>query len=167
MQRVLKIVDAVNTVVKYAVALMMGLMALLVIIQVLNRSFLNFPLHWLEEVTRYLMIYVVFLGSSLAVRQKKMIAIEVLPQQLPERWRKVLLIGVLLLSIVFYVLMVRLGIQILGRVQAQVSAGTGMSMAIPYAAIPIGGVLLVLNAFAAIVDEWTTRGKEDEPCLPY
>lgn len=167
MQRALKFVDSVNKLVGYALALMMGVMAVLVIIQVLNRSFLNLPLHWIEELTRFLMIYVVFLGSSLAVRQKKMISIEVLPQMLAKNKRWVVLAAVLVLSIGFYLIMLVLGIQMLDRVQAQTAPGTGMSMAIPYAAIPIGGFLLALNAFAAIVEEWTSRGKEDEQCLPY
>jgi len=156
MQRVLKTVDAVNKVVGYVLAVMMGLMAALVILQVLNRSLLHLPLHWLEELTRYLMIYVIFMGASLAVRYRRMIAIETMPQSLRPKWRKFLVIGVLLLSIAFYAIMVWLGIQILERVQLQVSAGMGISMSWPYAAIPIGGCLLILNALATLLEEWTS-----------
>ncbi|MEK5270130.1 TRAP transporter small permease [Aeribacillus sp. FSL K6-8394] len=159
MQRVIKFADLVNKIVGYILAIMMGIMSVMVIIQVFNRSFFNFSLYWTEELTRYLMIYIVFLGSSIAVRQKKMISIELLPQMFTDNKRKFISVIVLLLSIGFYMIMLYWGIQILDQVKEQASPGMGLSMAIPYASIPIGGFLLALNAFALIIDELTSRGK--------
>lgn len=162
MRQILKIVDSVNKLVGYALALLMGTMAIMVILQVLNRLIFHFPIHWSEELARYLMIYVVFFGASLAMRHNKLISIEVLPQLLTENKRRALIIVVMLLSIVFFFLMFSLGIQMLDRVKAQTSAIMGISMAIPYASIPIGAFLLILNTMAVICDEWTSRRKEDE-----
>jgi TRAP-type C4-dicarboxylate transport system permease small subunit len=162
MQQIVKFVDAVNKIVGYVLALLMGVMAILVILQVLNRSVLHLPIHWSEELSRYLMIYVVFLGSSIAMRHNKLISIEILPQVLPAMQRKFLLLLVMILSFAFCVLMFVYGIQMLERVQAQSSAIMQISMAIPYASIPIGALFLMLNTVAFIFDEWTPRRKEDE-----
>lgn len=162
MQQIVKFVDSVNKIVGYVLALLMGTMAILVILQVLNRSIFHLPIHWSEELSRYLMIYVVFLGSSLAMRHNKLISIEVLPQMLSEAKRKILLLFIMLLSFVFFILMLVYGIQMIERVSAQSSAIMEISMAIPYASIPIGAIFLMLNTVAFICDEWTPRRNEDE-----
>ncbi|WP_134702725.1 TRAP transporter small permease [Ammoniphilus sp. YIM 78166] len=160
MHHVVRMIDALNKVVGYVLALMLGVMSILIIIQVASRFIFNLPLHWSEELSRFLMIYVVFLGASLAMRHNRLISIELLPEMLGEHKRKFVTALVMLISIVFFVIMFKQGIDMLDRVKAQSSAGMQLSMAIPYASIPIGAFLLALNSLAAIIDVFTS-GKEE------
>jgi TRAP-type C4-dicarboxylate transport system permease small subunit len=54
---------------------------------VFTRFVLFDPLSWTEEAARYLYVYVVFLGSSIAVTDRTHVSIDFLVQRLPPRPR--------------------------------------------------------------------------------
>lgn len=151
MRQTLKAIDTLNKLVGIAVAMILGVMSILIIMQIIYRI-VGYPLHWSEELARYLMVYLVFLGSSLALRHHRLVAIELLPELVSEVNRKVIRITVMAICIVFFILLLVQGIDILGRVSVQSSAAMGLSMSVPYAAIPIGAVLLIMNAVAVILE---------------
>ncbi|WP_422124348.1 TRAP transporter small permease [Planococcus sp. X10-3] len=152
MQIFLKIIDNFNKLVGLILALMLAVMSILILTQIFTRFVINYPLHWTEEVARYLMVYSVFLGAALALRQNKLIAIELLNQALGESKEKILKVIIMLISLVFFIILFFQGIEILGMVNVQTSAGLGISMAIPYAAIPVGAALMAINAIAVILE---------------
>jgi TRAP-type C4-dicarboxylate transport system permease small subunit len=161
MQHVVRMIDSLNKLVGIILALMLGVMSILIIVQVISRFVIHLPLTWSEELSRYLMAYIVFLGASLAMRHNKLISIELLPEMLGGTKRKVITIIVLLISIVFFVILFKQGIDMLSRVKVQTSAGLGISMAIPYASIPIGSFFLALNSIAALFDQLTSKKEEE------
>ena len=63
------------------------LMVFLAFGQVLLRNFLNSGLLWTDIFLRQLVLWVGFLGASLAVRERRHIAIDVLPQFLPDTYK--------------------------------------------------------------------------------
>lgn len=161
MQLIVKWVDRLNQVVSVVVSVMLGVMAILIVAQVFCRFVINYPLHWTEELSRFLMIYVVFLGSALALRHNKLIAIEALAESVKPHIRKWLKIGVLLVSIVFFVILLKQGIDIQSVVSRQTAAGLGIPMSIPYAAIPIGALLMLINAITVIIVTLTSPATEE------
>lgn len=160
MQQVVKAIDTINKVVGILLALMLGVMSILIILQVISRFVINLPLTWSEELSRYLMIYIVFLGASLAMRHNKLISIELLPETLTGNKRKFVIILVMIISIIFFAILFLQGIDMLPLVQMQSSPGLQLSMAIPYASIPIGSFLLALNSLAVILDELSMNKEE-------
>lgn len=145
-------IDKMNKIVGILLGLMLAIMSALVIIQILFRFVIKTPLHWSEELARYLMIYIVFLGVSLVLRKQRMISIEFVSEAISVSKRRILKIIVLIIVIVFSLILLVQGINILERVNGQTSAGLGIRMSIPYAAIPIGAALLVMNAVANILE---------------
>jgi len=61
----------------------MAAMAVLVFGNVLSRYLLNYSLIWIEELTRYMMVWVGFLGSGLVLRVGAHIAVDALQDALP------------------------------------------------------------------------------------
>ncbi|MBW7476105.1 TRAP transporter small permease [Paenibacillus oenotherae] len=160
MQTAMKCVDVLNKIVGYIVGIMLAVMSIIIIAQIVCRFVLEIPLTWSEEAARYLMVYTVFLGSSLALRHHRMIAIEILPEYLKPNVRKMLKVAIMLISIVFFIILLVQGIDMLEIVQRQVSAGIGISMDIPYMAIPIGALLMIINAIAVIIELLTNEHVE-------
>ncbi|UVI30707.1 TRAP transporter small permease [Paenibacillus spongiae] len=156
MQPVMKCIDFMNKVVGIIVGLMLAAMSIIIIAQIICRFVIDYPLTWSEEAARYLMVYTVFLGASLALRNHRMIAIEVVMEKVKPSVRKVLKIAVMLISIVFFIILLVQGIDMLEVVGRQMSAGLGISMDIPYMAIPIGALLMIINAIAVIIELLTT-----------
>lgn len=148
----LNLVDKLNMLVKFVLGLMIATMSVLILTQIFTRFVINYPLHWTEELARYLMIYSVFLGAAVAIRYNRLIAIEAIAQAMSETKRLWLKRFVMLLTIIFSSLVIFYGIDILDAVKNQTSAGLRIPMNIPYFAIPLGAGLMIINAIAVMID---------------
>lgn len=78
-----------------------------VLIQVISRTFLPKTPSWTEELARYLFIYMVAFGSSVAVHKKEFVAVDLIIDFLPRIIRKLieLVINIVLLLFVTFVLL--------------------------------------------------------------
>lgn len=151
MNTILKCIDGINKVVKILLAISLIIMTIIMILQVFSRFIFNLPLNWSEEATRYLGIYAVFFGAALAVRYNELISVEAVPDLLPEKGRKYLKIVVLFICLVFFAVVLIQGFSLVGNVSMQKSPALRIPMSIPYFSIPLGAILLFLNAIAAII----------------
>jgi C4-dicarboxylate transporter DctQ subunit len=71
-----------------SVTVLLSLMIIFSFSQVLLRNFLNDGILWADIFIRQLVLWVGFLGASLAVRESKHISIDFLPNILPQSWGK-------------------------------------------------------------------------------
>lgn len=136
-----------------ALALMMMVMATLVFVNVVSRYVFGDSLNWSEEVARYLMIWITFIGAGLAMREGKHVAIEYVQGLLPRRaqpWFRAL-IGLVILGFLAVLLVV--GIQFSEFAWRQRSPVMQWPMGAVYLAIPIGALLFALH-FLAVIREW-------------
>lgn len=163
MKLFLRLVDGINRIVGYILAVMLGVMSLLILVQIFTRFVIEYPLHWTEELARYLMVYLVFLGAAIALRNNRLIAIEALTQVLSPLLQRVFKIVVMILTIVFAIILIIHGFEIVQAVSMQKSAGLRIPMSVPYLAIPIGALLMVINACAVLfTPHRDTEEKEGE-----
>ena len=108
------------------------------------RYVLNDALAWTEEVAKYLLVWLTFVGSPLALRTGGHIAVEVLPGILPPRLRNAL--QAVILSVIITVLLV-LGQQGWGlalNARIQTAATFDLSLMWVMLAVPLGSALMVL-----------------------
>lgn len=161
MKQVIKWIGYLNKGLGVIVGLMMGVMAILIIAQIGGRFF-DMPIHWSEELARYLMVYVVMLGAALALGNNRLIAIEVLPELLGPKKRRWLKIGLILISMFFFIILFMEGVAMTDRVQMQTAAGLGISMSIPYAAIPVGAFFLFINSISVLLQLITSSPTEEK-----
>lgn len=127
--------------------LLTGLLVLLllpVLIQVLSRFIPFIPRYiWTEEIARFAFIWIILIGSSIAVRDGSHFHVDVLPELSPgrERLLKLLLsMFMLLLGIVFIVG----GFQFSAFGATQSSEISGLPMLTIYIAWPIAGISWVV-----------------------
>ncbi len=135
------------TVNRWMVIAMMAVMATLVFMNVVCRYILNFSIIWAEEVSQYLMVWVAFLGAGLALRQGRHVAIEILQDRLPSTARRITRHLVAMLLILFMGILIVLGIQFARFAWDQETPVLNISQGIPYLAVPIGALLLVIHLF--------------------
>ncbi|WP_159592559.1 TRAP transporter small permease [Chelativorans xinjiangense] len=84
------------------VLIVFWVLAVVVFLQFFTRYVLNDSLAWTEEIARYLLIGVTFLGAVMAVRKESHIAVELAYRYLPRYARFTLQIAVDLIALVFY-----------------------------------------------------------------
>lgn len=97
------------------VIIVFWLLAFVVFLQFFTRYVLNNSLGWTEEIARYLLIGVTFIGAISAVRRESHIAVELVYRWLPRPLRYALQITVDLVSLVFFTSMTWLCTQMAQR----------------------------------------------------
>lgn len=160
MKAIIKGIDIVNKLVGYVVGAMLMIMSILVTVQIISRFIVDVPIHWTEELARYLMIYTVFFGAALALRHHKLIAVEIIAESVKPTLRKMIKICVMIISIVFMVILTVKGFEMMPIVSKQTSSAMGIPMSMAYMAIPIGAILMIMNAFANILEFLTNKHVE-------
>src|SRR5690606_6328000 len=104
------------------------------------------------ELSRYAMIWIVFLGAALACRKAQLISLDVVVRNVPRHLGVPMRIAVLLGSLVFFGLLYVLGMQFVEFGQIETSPVLSMPKSYLYLALPIGAVLMGLNTIALIAE---------------
>lgn len=156
----LRFVDRVNKVMGYILTLLLAIMTAIIFWQVFSRFVVGSSLSWSEELSRFLMIFMIMIGASIALRHNELIAIEILLEKVENLSKKVVVITIHIISIVFFVILIKYGYSMAQSFSNQLAPGLGLSMKYIYLALPLGGVLLLLNSLACIVEEFI--GKEEK-----
>jgi TRAP-type C4-dicarboxylate transport system permease small subunit len=128
----------------YVVLALFWLLALIVFAQVATRFLLASPFAWTEELSRFLLIYVGFLGAAIAVRKNTHIYIELVYHFLPGRAAKALAGVVDVLRTAFLVIATWLAWAVTSQM-----GGQRMSV-MPYPMSYIYGVVTLAFALMAI-----------------
>lgn len=136
---------------QYLLAVLMALVSLLLLAQIVTRLAGTAEFGWVEEVARYLFIWLVFLGSGFAVRRGGHIMADILRPKSNHVLAKCWLI---VLEAVLAA--VSLGLLWSGGWFAEVSSNTSMvslqmSMAYRSAAVPVGAAIMLLMSLANMV----------------
>ena len=127
--------------------------SLLLFVNVVLRYVFLHPIFWAEELTLYLIVWVVFIGGSVIVRTRGHIAVDVLPVFLSGRGNRLLKIAVAAVSIVFCLSLFFYSGQHTLRIQSsgQVMPAMQAPMWLAYLAIPVGSILMALRMFQAFI----------------
>lgn len=121
------------------------ILAFVVFLQFFTRYVLNDSVGWTEEIARYLLIGVTFIGSVMAMRKQSHIAVEFIYRWAPRPLRRVAQAGIDLVCLTFFVAMSWFCWQIAGRtMQMMVSIDVPKSMI--YYVVSASFALMALHA---------------------
>ena len=151
---------------KVLIALMMMAMFAFVFTNVVTRYGFGFSIGWAEEVSRFLMIWVTFLGAGLALREGRHVAIDVLQDLLSERARRALRMALGVMILLFLALLVFYGIKFVIFGWNKETMVTQIPRGIPYLAVPLGAgffAIHLLVIFRRFVDRDWDEVHTDEP----
>jgi len=143
----------------YLSALIFVVITVLISYNVIARLVFENPLSWIPEVSRHLMIWLAFVAAAVALRLRGHLGLDIL-SNIDRRWVQVALeLTVTAVVLIVSYVMINYGWQMVGRVSRQTSSALGYSMAYAYAAIPTGGVLMVVAALDSLRERLLTLGK--------
>ena len=117
-------------------------------INVVARYGFNDSLPWAEELTRYAIVWMVFIGSSLAARKGAHISVDVLWRVLGDHpARKVLVVSVDILCVLFSFFLVVFGWDLVAQARefGQITASLQVPLWTVQLAIPVGGALMAVR----------------------
>lgn len=123
----------------------------LVVLQVLLRYIFKSPLAWTDEASRYLMTWMIFIGASVASREGSHLGVTILSGKLTGNAKIFFQTIINLVACAFLLLIVVQGYYLLETVKNASSPALQISMAIPYACVPIGCFLMCMQTIVATI----------------
>ncbi|MGP4105924.1 TRAP transporter small permease [Virgibacillus sp. L01] len=157
-----KIINTTNFMLKHLLNVIMLVLVASVFMQVIFRFAINSPLAWTEELARYSLVWLTFLGAAYAMSQKAHIGVEFFVNLLSGLGKKILQTAATFVSLIFFVLMVFSGYDLVSNTMLQTSPVLEIPMGIVYAAIPVSGLLLTINLIAVYVNDMKKGGDLDD-----
>lgn len=121
-----------------------------VLFQVLSRFILKVPLSWTEELSRFALIWLTFIAASVALRGDGHFAIDVVSHHLTAKTKRIHEIAILVSMLIYLVLILYTGLQLLPIAQMQESAALDVHMGYVYLSIPVGAALMIFNVLIKI-----------------
>jgi TRAP-type C4-dicarboxylate transport system permease small subunit len=138
--------------------LILAIMSAAVFAQVVLRYLGLTGIDGLEEVPRYLFVWLVMIGGAAAMQRGEHTVLDYFINQLGPSGRAAVQVLTNVVGIGLFLYMVKLSFVLVPNAQLQTSAGLGLSLGYVYAAIPVGSVLIILpmvrNIIAALRSLW-------------
>lgn len=158
----LAVIDGVNRLLGWALAALLAVISVVVFIQVLVRFILtaigvDVRASWTEELARYLLCWMVFLGAAYGCRKAQLMALDFAVSRLPGLFGQAAKYVSLLLCLGFFLLLVQVGWSFVEFGRTEASPVMRISMHWIYAAIPVGAALMVVNTLGLMLEAWATR----------
>ena len=135
------------------------LMVVVVAAQVFFRYALNHSLFWSEELARYILVWLTFLGASVAYRRGAHPRIDLWSDRGHPGRDKAIRIGAHLVGMAFFILLVLYGAQFAYFVRLQISPALQLPKWIVMLVLPVSGLLMLLHALAALTEEIRERDR--------
>lgn len=118
--------------------------AVVLFINVVLRYVFNHGWVWAEEMARYSIVWIVFIGSSICVRRRVHLVVDALTIRLSPHRQAIIQCLVCLAGVLFCAFLVFYGYRVCAKLfsTGQRLAGLGIYTGYAYMAIPVGGALM-------------------------
>ncbi len=145
-----RLAHGVNWLVERVCALLVGVMVVVIWFGVVERYFLNLGFTWTEEFSRYVMIWAALLAVSCGAYYREHIGLNIVRRFLNERAGRILSYSLDMVGISFFIFLTWYGIGMTREGLGQYATIFGMTMVVPFAAVPISSALTAFQIFAAM-----------------
>lgn len=138
----------------------LAVMSILVFANVIGRYFFSYSVIWVDELSRYLMISLAFLGMGLAMREGNHSSFTMLQNALPDKLRKLLRIIVLIIIMASMLGLLFLGWQYAMHSMKNLSEALRWPVGYWYLMIPVGAFLFIWHT-SMVAKEYINQKRDD------
>ena len=124
--------------------LLLAGMTLAVFVQVVLRYVFAVALDGLDELPRYLFVWLVMIGAAAAMHRGEHTALDYFRDRLSPRGRAALRLVTEGAGMLLFLSLIRTSLVLVPNSQQQTSAGLGLPLGYVYAAVPVGAALILL-----------------------
>ncbi|KAA0010024.1 TRAP transporter small permease [Billgrantia pellis] len=146
-------IDQFNRLIGWGLAALLLVMTVLIFWQVFARFVVGKPLFFSDEIARFAMLWLTFVGAGYAYRKGTLISVDIVLEYAGSKFACLLRIAIILCSALFAFIMVKYGLDLVERVSRQTAPSTRISMMWPYLAVPAGGIVILVNSLGLLLDE--------------
>ncbi len=149
--------NVIDKEVSIIVVLLLFLLSILLAAGVFSRYVLNDSIYWSGEVSRYILVYITFLGSTMAHKVKAHIRIDIFFTHLSDENKKIINAAIALSFIFFWMLVLVGSIKLYPFYIMQKTATLNIPYAVPFSALPISAVIWIIYCLDDILKELTKK----------
>ncbi|HHV79970.1 MAG TPA: TRAP transporter small permease [Firmicutes bacterium] len=146
-----KVSDVLNQLAERVCFLALAAMVVVITLQVICRLYFS-ALGWSEELGRYLLVWITFLGATIGFKRGSHMAVTALVTLLRPATRAFFQKLVTLLCLAFFFLVSIYGVRLMQLQCAQTSPSLNIPMSAVYAVLPISGVLALIHFMANLFE---------------
>lgn len=143
----------------------LALNVLIVFVQIVMRSIFNHSISWSEELSRYIFIWQIWLGASVACHYNEHLKVDLIYSvfQSPTA-HKCIRIFVDVVWLAFNIFLTYQGMKLLQSMNARHALSSGMRLPLVYiyASLPISALVICIRILLDIVDELTDKKTTDQ-----
>ena len=143
----------------------MAAMSVIVFASVSIRYLTDYSIPWAEEIARYLMIWLTFLGVGPVLRLGGHVAVDTAQDTMPQGLGRAVRVLIVVLTAAFFASIAWFGLAYVQRTLAQTTAVTEVSFAFVSAAGPVGFALAIWHLLAICRPYVMERRFETSPDL--
>lgn len=158
-----KIVFGYDRLEEYVLCFSLVMTTMIIFMQIIMRSVFNSSLTWSEELTRYIFIWQIWLGVSIAQKQKQHIRVELLFSLVKnEKFKDVIEIIATLILIAFNIFLIKYGSEVVSQMiqRGNLSGAMRMPMWIVFLSLPVASFVFCLRLIGQLyVDALDLIGK--------
>jgi TRAP-type C4-dicarboxylate transport system permease small subunit len=154
-------IDSFNRWVRWICIILSGAVFILVMAQILFRYVIKVSAPWTEEAARYLMIWMALLAAGLAFQKGQHFNIDFVTSRLPAHAQRRISLLTAFLTSIFILCIIIWGVPFATLGFFTVSPGLEITMFLPYLAIPVAGIVMILNLIVYAGTLMGKKGKED------
>jgi TRAP-type C4-dicarboxylate transport system permease small subunit len=160
-----RIVDAIAKIVRTVILLQAAAIFAIIIVTVVTRYGFRFVLSWSEEVPRYLLIWVSFLGAAACVDLRDHIAFDYLYKRFPAPIRSAIQLLINAAIFGFGWIMLLYGIRFVEQFGGDFMESIPFTNVWYYTALPVSGALMMLYSLRDQLNVWFRheRALEHDP----
>ena len=130
----------------------LAVMTIAVCFQVVMRFFGRSPIDGIDEIPRYLFVWLVMIGAASAMYRREHTVLDYFVNLMGARGRAVAAAFVNLTGILFFAYLIKLSWVLVPNAQLQTSAGLELPLGYVFAAIPVGSALLILPMLRNLIE---------------
>ena len=135
---------------------LLSVMTLLVLYQVFTRYVLNSPAAFTQELVRYFLIWTGFVGAAYAFITREHMCLVLVRDSLSPKKRRILMIGIDVLILVFAVFVITIGgFKLAMSAEKVFSALLGIPRSLVYAVAPISGIFIIAAQIINLYEDIT------------
>ena len=154
---------ALRFVVSGVVILLFSVMMISVLVQVGGRYVFNYSIAQASEIATFSQIWLVLLGSGVAVARGQHVAIDMLPAKLPLPAARVALVAIALVIATFLAVLAYGSLPLLRMGEFQSSPALRVPMKYVYICLPFGAGYMALELLLTVIQRWDNPFPPPEP----
>lgn len=148
---------------EYILIILFPFMTIIVFASTMTRYLELGSMPWSEELARYIMIWMAYIGASLGVKRNAHLGVEVIVNLFPKKIKKYAGILRVVIMVLFNVLVIKFSYEIIMH-QINIEQ-TSPAMAIPiwvaYLAVPVGSFMMCLRTVQVLINEKKGTSKKE------